>query len=93
MLNAKLCIMVLLIELYLFILLSVTWIIFQGCGIARQFRLKKKKFLSDKVETSYIVIYIMQIMNMLLCLNFRKYSREISDVFPDLTQTLTTAFS
>ena len=45
--NRKLCMVVLLIELYLFIPLSVTRTVFQGHNIIEQFLLKSQFFLSD----------------------------------------------
>ena len=45
--NVKLCIMILLIELYLFIPLSVTLTFLQGYSSVKQFELKMFMFLSD----------------------------------------------
>ena len=47
-LNVKLCLMVLLIELYLFIPLSVTLTIFQGHKSVKQFQLKILRSLPIK---------------------------------------------
>ena len=49
--NVKLCMMVLLVELYLFIPLSVTFTIFQEHSIVKRILTENFVFISDEVET------------------------------------------
>ena len=56
--NVKLCVMVLLFELYLFSTLSVTLTIFQGHSNVKQFYKKKLCSYLIKLKLCRIVIYI-----------------------------------
>ena len=56
MINLKLCMMVVLIELYLFISLSVTLIVLQGQSNLKQFYLKI--FCSYPIEGNFVQLLI-----------------------------------
>ena len=71
--NVKLCMMIVLIELYPFIILSVTLIVFQGHGSVKQFYLIVLCSYPIKIELCTIVDYVRQIMNI---------QRKKSNTFP-----------
>ena len=68
--NVKLCMILLLIELYLFIPLSVTLTLFQGHSSVKQIELKFLCSYQIKLKLYTVVNYVTQIMNTLLFLMF-----------------------
>ena len=64
MLSVKLCLMVVLMERYPFIIPSVTLIAFQGHNNVKQFQLKILRSYLIKLKLCMIVDYIKEIMNM-----------------------------
>ena len=85
--------MVIHLELYPFIALSVTLIVVQGYSSVKQFQLKISCSYPIKLQLCRIVRYIKQVMNVPQFFDFCTYSREITDLFPDLTKTLWLFFS
>ena len=84
--------MVLLIDLYLFIPLSVTQIIFQGHSFIKQFLLKSICPYLIKSKLCRIVKCMKYIMNSTTIFDYYVWSREIIDMLPDVMKILMLTF-
>ena len=94
--HVKLCMMMMmvqLVDLSLFVSLSVALTILQGHSSVKQFWLISFMLLFDLVENLYdCYSYTDCIMNTSLFFYFRMYSKEIIDDLPDLTHTKNVTF-